>query len=101
MMKRFVAGLAGIAMAASIFTFGSSNVSYAAEEAAAKTADEAIQIAIDASKYTDKVIKYTNVWEAEEDGTAIYKVEFYVGKARFSYHIDAATGEIIKKEVNS
>ena len=99
MMKRFVAGLAGIAMAASIFTFGFSNVSFAAENAAQKTEEEALKIAIDASKYSDKVVQYAKVWK--DDGSDVYKIEFYVGKARFNFHIDAATGEIVKREVHS
>ena len=105
MMKRFLAGLVSLAMAASIFTFGYSSVSMAAENTATETAAveiteaEAIQIAYTASKYSDKVIQYTKAWKASDNGKDVYKVEFYVGKARFGYTIDVATGEIIKKYV--
>ncbi len=97
MMKRFVAGLAGLVMAVSIFTFGFSTVSYAAE----KTEDEVLQIAVEASKYSESVVQYSKVWKDTKDGKEVYKVEFYVGKARFNYTIDIETGKVIDKTVKS
>ena len=98
MFKKVLSGIMAMAMAASIFTFGFSAQTFAAEEAAINE-EAAFQIALDASKYTEKVAKYEKVWKDTVDGKEVYKVIFYVGKVAFSYRIDAATGEILSSAI--
>ena len=38
--------------------------------------------------------------KGEEDGKAVYEVEFYVGVSKYEYDIEIATGEIIEYEVD-
>jgi uncharacterized membrane protein YkoI len=98
MIKKILSGVMAMAMAASIFTFGFAAQTFAAEEAAINE-EAALQIALDASRYTDKVAQYEKVWKDTVDGKEVYKVVFYVGKAAFTYRIDAATGEIISNAI--
>ena len=104
MVKRLLASVLTLVMAMSIFTFGVSTLAYAAEtetqeEIQAITADDALQIAKDSAGY--KAVKYTKVWEDKNaEGTEIYKVVFYVGPVEFGYHIDKATGKILKCQIN-
>ena len=105
MVKKLLASVLTLVMAMSIFTFGISTLAYAAEtetaqeEIQAITADEALQIATTKAGY--KAVRYSKVWEDKNaDGTEIYKVVFYVGPVEFGYHIDKATGEILKCEIN-
>ena len=100
MMKKFFAVVLTLALVASINSFGFT--SYAASDATEEiriTEDAALQIALDAAKYSDKVVKYEKVWKDTDNETEVYKVEFYVGKVAFSYTIDIATGEIIGRTV--
>ncbi|SDB13508.1 Peptidase propeptide and YPEB domain-containing protein [Pseudobutyrivibrio sp. YE44] len=105
MMKKVLASVLTLAMALSVFTFGASTLAYAAEdtqvEAAAITESDALQIALGAAGYSEAAVKYPKVMDGqEEDGTAIYKVVFYLGFVEFGYHIDKANGTILKTEIN-
>ncbi|MCR4831064.1 MAG: hypothetical protein K5883_06370 [Pseudobutyrivibrio sp.] len=64
------------------------------------SADDAANIAISDAGFTEKAAKYTNVWEDTVDGTAVYKVMFYVGPVEFIYQIDKGSSDIISKIVN-
>ena len=107
MVKKILASVLTLVMAMSIFTFGVSTLAYAAEadtaqeEVQAITASEALEIGLAKAGYKQTSVKYTTVAEDKEaDGTEIYKVVFYVGPVEFGYHIDKATGEILKAEIN-
>ena len=102
MMKKLFASILTLTLALSIFTFAGTAYAFAAEEteAVAITADDALQIALDAANFKATSIQYPKVWDDTNDGTAIYKVVFYVGPVGFAYQIDKASGEVLASEIN-
>ena len=97
MLKKITSAILATAMAASIFTFGFTTQSFASE--AAITAESAITIALEDSKY-DKAQDAKAV-KATENGAEIYQVTFYVGKATITYRIDASTGAVLGRNINN
>lgn len=103
-MKKIITTVLAFAMLLSIYA-GNAAIAQASEleDAAIVTelsADDAAKIAISDAGFTEKAAKYTNVWEDTVDGTAVYKVMFYVGPVEFIYQIDKGTSDIISKIVN-
>lgn len=100
MMKKLFASILTLTLALSIFTFAGTAYAFAAEEAVVITEDDALQIALDTANFKATSIQYPKVWDDTNDGTAIYKVVFYVGPVGFAYQIDKASGEVLASEIN-
>ena len=97
MMKRFLAGLVGMAMAASIFTFGFTTQSLASSSAI--TEEGAIAIAVENAKFDN--VQNARAEKATVNGAEIFTVTFYVGKATVTYRIDAASGAVLGRTMNN
>lgn len=105
MMKKIITTVLAFAMLLSIYVGSTTTIALASENNDAATVAEiseadALQIALKDASFTQSAIKYQKIWEDTVDGTAVYKVIFYVGPVEFIYQIDKGTSDIISKVVN-
>lgn len=63
--------------------------------ALAITLDEARDIALEHAKLAADQVTFTESRQDEEDGKAVYDIEFYHGLIEYDYEIDRHSGEII------
>ena len=97
MLRKITSAILATAMAASIFTFGFTNQSFASD--AAITEEGAITIAVEDAK-VDKA-QDAKAEKVTENGAEVFHVTFYVGKAKITYCIDAASGAIKTRHMNN
>lgn len=62
------------------------------------TIEEAKQIALDRAGATAENAVFTKAHPYEEDGRAVFDMEFYVGTTEYDVDVDIATGEIVDFE---
>ena len=100
MMKKILASVVTLVMGISVFAFGVSNLSHAAEKTTQDiTVEKALEIAIKESGYSQKSIKYTKAWEDKNElGVKFYKVVVDVGMVEYGYQIDKA-GTVLKCDI--
>lgn len=63
------------------------------------TKDEAIDIALKECHYTRSQVSNIDVEDEEEDGTIVYKVEFYKDNQEYNVYINKQTGQVVNKHV--
>ena len=105
MMKKIITTVLAFALFLSICSVNTATIALASENNDVATIVEiteadALQIALKDASFNETSIKYQKTWEDTVDGTAVYKVIFYVGPVEFIYQIDKGTGDIISKVVN-
>ena len=69
------------------------------ESAARITADEAIAIALKDAKLTKDQVRDLDVELDRDDGVLHYDVDFEKDRNDYDYEIDAATGKILRSEI--
>lgn len=65
------------------------------------TSDEAKQIALTDAGVAEADAVFDDIDYEQENGKAIYEISFDVGTQEYEYDIDAATGDILKSEVDN
>lgn len=61
--------------------------------------DEAKRIVLEDSKFTAEQVAYTSVELGYDDGHTEYEIDFFAEGMEYSYTLDAASGNILEKEV--
>lgn len=65
------------------------------------TIEEAKDIALKHAKVAKSNAKFTKIKSGNEDGIAVYEIEFYVNNAEYEYDIDVNTGKIVNFEIDN
>ena len=72
-----------------------------AEPSVRKTADEAKGIAFTEAGVSEADVRELEVELECDDGREYYDIDFKVERVEYSYHVDAYTGQILKKEIET
>ncbi|MCD8161688.1 MAG: PepSY domain-containing protein, partial [Clostridiales bacterium] len=82
-------------------TAGTGNTDTTTEAAGQLTLDEAKAVALADAGAAEADVTYTKAKLDTEDGAAVYDIEFYTATQEFEYEINAATGAIVDKSVET
>ncbi len=82
-------------------TAGTGNTDTATEATGQLTLDEAKAVALADAGAAEADVTYTKAKLDNENGVAVYDIEFYTATQEFEYEINAATGAIVDKSVET